>query len=157
MSTTITKNRKITSLRVLDPDLPYLASEAAIEYDNLLLGRKSNFKSVYILAERIRNSFEIDRGNGATRSLMDPATLTVLGEAINESQDQPKVNKLADLIKKAFSIADELLKNTNLKDNREELEWARTFCLALSRLAAAYHKSIFDLRPQHPFRRLNKW
>jgi len=157
MSTTTTKNRKMTLLRVLDPDLPYLASEAAIELDNLLLGRKSNLKSVHILAERIGNSFEIDRSNGATRPLMDPATLTVLGDAINESQSQPIVIKFEDLIKKASSIADELLKNTNLKDNRKELEWARAFCVALSRLSAAYHKSVFDLRPPHPFRRLNKW
>lgn len=157
MSTKATKNKKKTPLRVLDPNLPFLASTAAIELDNLLLGRKTNLKPVYILQGMLKDSFEIDRENGATRSLMDPSTLTVLGEAINTSQDQRRVTKIEDLIATASSIANDLSRRTNTKNNRERLEWARAFCVSLSRLTAAYHKSIFDLRPQHPFRRLMKW
>ena len=154
MSATI---KKMAPLRVLDHDLPYLASEAAIEFDNLLLKRESKLKYVYVLVERLQESFKIDNSNGEVSSLVDPATLTVLGEVINESLGKTKVNKLEDLIKKAYLIAGDLKKNTDPKSNRKELEWARTFCVTLSRLTAAYHKSIFDLRPPHPFRRLNKW
>lgn len=154
------KPAKINSqapLHVIDPDLPFLASKAAIELDNLILGRTSDLKSVNILAEKLRHSFEIDETNGERRSLLDPTTLTILGEAINKSETQPTVTKEKDLINKAWSIADELLQEKNLKDDSGRLEWARAFCVALSSLTAAYHRSIFDLRPPHPFRRLMKW
>ena len=157
MSTNAAKISKQASLHVIDPDLPFLASEAAIELVNLLLGRKSDLKSVSILAEKLRNSVEIDKTNGEIHSLMDPTTVIILAEAINKSQAQPTITKVEELIKKACSIADDLSNNTDPKDNRNRLEWARDFCVALSRLTAAYHKSIFDLRPPHPFRRLMKW
>lgn len=140
-------------LHVLDPNLPFLASNAAIELDNLLLRRKPTLKYVYILSEKLRNSFEIDISNGATRSLIDPTTLTVLGEAVNKSQAQPTVTKVEELIEKACSIASDLSKRNFPKDNREKLEGMRDFCVAFSHLVSAYHKSIFDLRPPHPFRR----
>lgn len=148
MADQITRNEK---LYVLDPDLPILASDAAIALDDLLHKRHCNFKSVLSLAERLQKSFTIIPSNGQRSSLLDPATLAVLGEAINKSG--PRVTKIEDLIDKAFLIADVLMTKTNTSGNRKELEWARSFCVALSRLTSAYHKSVYDMRPSHPFRR----
>ena len=154
MATPSTEINEREQLRVVDPDLPFLASRAAIELDNLLLGRSKTLISVIALATRLRNSFRLDANGGSPRSLVDPATLTVLGEAINRSTVHPPLTSVEDLIKKACAIADDLTKKTDPKDDRESLIWARAFCVALSHLASAYHKSIFDLRPPHPFRRI---
>ena len=47
------------SLQVLDTDLSLLASEAAIDIDNLLSNRAKDFKAMRDLAERLKNSLEM--------------------------------------------------------------------------------------------------
>lgn len=142
-----------TALRVSDPDLPLLASEAAIEIDNLLSGRSSGLGAVERLGARMRYSVGGSGREGA-RSMLDPATLTVLGAAVNEvSRGTPLVADMDALIHRAGQIASDLTKRDPQSD-RVTLEWVRAFCVALSRCAAAYRKSIYDLRPQHPFKRL---
>jgi hypothetical protein len=134
----------------LDSNLSSLASTAAIEFDNLLLGKESDLQAATTLAERLRNSFEPNNGVGTPKSLMDPATLTILGEAAIKSNFQPNIVDVSDLISHALSIADNL---TDKEQDEDRLKWARTFCLALSKCAEAYRRSIYDLRPSHPFRR----
>lgn len=145
-------NDKKELLHVLDPDLPFVASQAAIELDDLISGRDSKPKYVFILEKKLRNSLEIDSSESTHQSLIDPSTLTVLGEAINRSHNQKTVTKVEDLITQARSIADGLSIEKKQKNKKKQLKWVRDFCIALSSLAAGYHKSIFDIRPQHPFR-----
>ena len=141
------------TLRIVDPELPFLASQAAIEIDNLILGRNPKLNYVYILGTKLRNSFDIDTSNDPPNLLIDPPTLTIVGEAINESHNHTRVNKVDELVEKAKALASDLTEETQKKDNFEKLEWVRAFCVALSRLSAAYHGSILDLRQTHPFRR----
>ncbi|MDI6735554.1 MAG: hypothetical protein QME42_05090 [bacterium] len=139
-------------LRVLDPDLPFLAAEVAIDVDNLLAGTSEDQTAMRCLADKLLQSTELDSDSGTTRSQMDLATRTVLGEAVSETVKKESLKKIEDLLAKANQIA-KVLVSDNPQNNREGLEQARNFCVALSRSAAAYSESIRDLRPSHPFRR----
>ena len=145
------RDQKIKELRALDPDLPFLAAEAAVDIDNMLVGSSRDLRAVRRLAEQLKNSIRLSDTGGSPHSLMDPATLTVLGEAILQARRTSHSN-MEDLLTEVVNIANKLSSEDPLKD-REELELARAFCIALSQAAMAYGKSIRDLRPSHPFRR----
>lgn len=139
------------SLQVLDPDLFLLASEAAIDIDNLLSNRSKDFKAMRDLANRLKNSIEIS-GGGPMHSLMDPPTLTVLSEAVAQAAGKPYIEKIEDLLAEACKISDELSSEDPAKDP-EALKRARIFCMGLSMAVVAYRKSIRDLRQMRPFRK----
>lgn len=154
MASTFTECESKARLRALDPGLPLLASQAAIELDTLIAGEEIQPRAVHRLARILSNSFEtpIEAGQGATsvKSLMDPATVNVLSRALDTSGHE--VKDLEELIDKARSVANRLVETSKTAE-QGTLERARTFCVALSRYAAAYRQSIHDLQPQHPFRR----
>ncbi len=139
-------------LRALDPDLPFLASEAAIDIEILLSGGQEDLSKLRDLAERLKNSIDEKAEEGRHRSLMDQATLSVLGEAVAESRISPEWQRVEELISEAIDLS-KLLSKENLKENEDDLKRARDFCVALSRAAASYRKSIQNWRPSHPFRR----
>jgi hypothetical protein len=140
------------SLRASDPDLPFLASEAAVDIEILLTGGEENLSALRRLTDRLHNSLDFSNEDGTPRSLMDPATLSVLGEAVTETAKNESLRRVEDLISEAVKIF-KALSDENLKNNKNELEQARDFCINLSKAAMAYRKSIRDLRPSHPFRR----
>ena len=132
-------------LSAQDPDLPLLASEAAIDIDNLLSERSKDLTAIKRLAECLHNSIETGTSGSQPRALMDPATLSVLGEAVSGTLNGGPLKKLEDLLVKASKIAGTLSSDTPM-ENPDELRQAQDFCIALSRLVMAYHKSIEDLR-----------
>jgi hypothetical protein len=152
MLCTSEQNESRKGLRVLDLELPFLASEAAIDIDNLISNRSKELTSIRLLADQLRNSIEISSTGEPPRSLMDPATLTILGEAVARAAGEGYSKKVDDLLTAAVKISTELSSDDPIK-NIKELERARDFCVALSTAVIAYHKSISDLSPQHPFRR----
>ena len=152
MTPAIVPAKSDQKLRALDPNLPSLASEAAIDIDNLLSGGPQDLRAIQKLAERLKNTIELTDTADPPRSLMDPATLIILGEAIGEATKDRSLSKVEDLLKEASKISESLSRD-DLEENPAELKQARDFCIALSRAAMAYHKSISDLRPSHPFRR----
>ncbi|MEW6236897.1 MAG: hypothetical protein AB1656_16055 [Candidatus Omnitrophota bacterium] len=153
MTSPITLIPNDQKLSALDHDLPFLASEAAIDIDNLLANRGSDLTAIRLLSERLKNSIKLETHDDAPCSLMDRATLIVLGEAIAKSSKNYKAPlQIPQLLKEADGIANSLSKD-NPTENQKELEAARDFCVALSRAAIAFQQSIFDLDiPPHPFR-----
>lgn len=152
MSYVVDINQEKKGLRALDLDLPFLATEAAIDIDNLISNRSKEMTSIRLLAEKLRNSVEVHSTGEPPSSLMDPATLTILGEAVARAAGEGYSKKVDDLLTEAFNIGTELSSADPTKDIKA-LERARDFCVALSTAVVAYHKSISDLTPQHPFRR----
>jgi len=152
MSYILAKNQGEKGLRALDLELPLLASEAAIDIDNLLSNRSKELTAIRLLADQLRNSIEISSIGEPPRSLMDPPTLSILGEAIARAAGEGYSKKVDDLLTEAVKIGTELSSEDPTR-NIKELERARDFCVALSMAVVAYHKSISDLSPQHPFRR----
>lgn len=152
MSSTMAPSQDRLGLRVLDPDLPLLASEAAIDVDNLLAGESVDRTAMRRLSQKLSESIGRDSTGGVVRSHLDIATLTVLGEAISETVEKRSLKKVEDLLSKASKIAN-VLAYDDPQSNREGLEQARDFCVALSRATVSYIESISDPRPSHPFRR----
>lgn len=153
MASATTQSSTISEIRALDPDLPFLASEAAVDLANLRYGQSQRFEAIRRLAARLRNSIKKDDSGAPSRALMDPAALTIVGGAAAEScsADQSSV-KVNELLAKAMEIA-EFLTSGKMEEEHEKLEEAMNFCAALSRAAIAYRRSIRDLRPSHPYRR----
>ncbi|RJR46232.1 MAG: hypothetical protein C4576_11115 [Desulfobacteraceae bacterium] len=142
---------RVKGLHALDPDLPFLASEAAVDLDNLLSDRSRELTAIRQLAEQLKNSISLSMPS-QPRALMDPATLTIVGDAMLQVVEEKRDSKIENLLALAAVMAEHLLSDDPAK-NRKGLEQARDFCVALSRAATIYRKSILDLRPQHPFRR----
>jgi len=151
MPTELTMGTTGRELRVLDPDLPFLASEAAVDIDNLIANKSEDLEAIRQLGKRLRNSMDEGTTGAPMRSLMDPATLSVLGEAVAGSE-RNELHKIGDLLLRASRIAD-VLSLDNPKENIGELVKARDFCIAFSKAALAYRRSIRELSSSHPFRR----
>lgn len=143
---------RMSRLRVLDPNLPFLASEAAIDLRNLLSRRPQDMTAIRNFAELLNNSIEFSTTGSPQRSLMDPVTETILGQAIGEAMKVQSLKNVDELLNEAAKVA-KLLSSDNLAERPEELSKAKDFCIALSRAAILYHKSINDVIPSHPFRR----
>lgn len=152
MSSTIASPQEKRGLKALDPDLPFLAAEVAIDVSNMLSGVSNDQTAMRNLADKLLHSIETGSTGVSPHSRMDMATLTVLSEAISETMEKQSLKNVGDLLAKASMIAN-VLARENPQADRDALGTARNFCVALSRAAAAYSESIRDLGPSHPFRR----
>jgi hypothetical protein len=140
-------------VNVLDPDLSFLASEAAVEIDSFLNGNAEELASVTELAKRLQQSIDRPNNGQAARGLLaDTATETVLGQAMNLVDQQHPLKNVNELLARTEKIAEQLSNAATTKQDKE-LRLSQAFCLALSRCAAAYRKSVHDLRQPHPYRR----
>ena len=128
-------------LSVSDPGLSFLASQAAIELDNHLLGKDVEFKAVKQLAARLECSTEEISGTGSRKPLMDTATVVVFSNAIAASGMPAK--SLAELAQKASEIAS-ALQDSNLE--RSDIERMRAFCNCLARSVLAHEQSLYDMQ-----------
>ena len=154
MTSAIESSSSSCEIRALDPDLPFLASEAAVDLANLRYGESQRMEAIRCLANRLKNSIKKDSSGTLCRSLMDPAALTIVGGAAAESGsgEDPSSLKVDDLLARAMGIA-EFLTSEKMEEEHDKLEEAMNFCAALSRAAIAYRRSIRDLCPSHPFRK----
>src|SRR5437868_4395266 len=84
-------------LRALDPDLPFLATRAAIELDTLLVGQATDLQAVRQLAESVRTLTEFNSESGQRRLEMDPPTVEVFNRALLSVEKVPvaNINELA--------------------------------------------------------------
>jgi len=136
----------------LDPGLPVLASEVAIDIDNILLGKSDDRTAMHFLAEKLSQAMEPDDADCHLPYRMDMATFTVLGDAISEAVWEKGSKDILALLEITNKIKAVLISDQS-SNNHSDLEKARSFCVALSRAAAAYSDSIRNLHPSHPYRR----
>ncbi len=144
--TTSSEPEQTGGLRALDPDLPFLAAEVAIDVDNLLAGRSEDRSSMQRLAGILSRSFDIDSSSAPPRSRMDIAAYSILSEAVTQSIKAETFKKMDDLLLKAIQVA-KVLDKGDPQTDKAELEQAGNFCVALSKAAAAYRESIHNLHP----------
>lgn len=147
----MTHSRATHGLRALDPDLPFLAAEVALDVENLLAGLGSDRAAMTRLAEILLVSVKLD-STSISCSRMDMATLNILGAAVAKTSDASSLREVEDLFQRAERIAEILLNGDPNRDSKA-FEQAQSFCEALSCAAAAYTESIRELRSPHPFRR----
>jgi hypothetical protein len=140
----------------IEPDLPTLACDAAVEIDDLVRGHQRDLAAVRLLAATIADSVKVEELTSPA-SLLHPATAIMLGRAIGSvpgGAGEPR--KLNELLKTAGEYVRSLTRLVEATEasppSRDELTKLRAFCVALSTHAGATHRSPFD-RPQHPLRR----
>lgn len=148
MTAKIQKNKSPT-MRAYDPDLPMLASQAAIELDCIRIGVvQEKTPAVDRLAELLKNSIkkdDIDSSTPKFRSLVDSPTISLIERALSDSY-QTSSHTLEGVLFKAFEVASELSKKDESK-----LDKIWRFCIELSR-SASFYQSTNHVRPSHPFR-----
>jgi len=140
-------------LWALDPDLPFLASEAAIDVENIIAGGRRDLKAIRSLAERVANLNTELSDDKQSSEYIDPATIAVLGVALKELPGNQMSATTRDLLTDALEIANSMSEDRINTGEKKNLERVRDFCVALSKAAFAYHRSLEDLRPSHPFRK----
>ncbi|MBI1955508.1 MAG: hypothetical protein HYS38_03855 [Acidobacteria bacterium] len=140
------------TLRALDPDLPLLASKAAIELDVFIRGNAGELKATKLLASMISRSFPGGEEGKEPKFFIDPAAATLITSAFHQSGWAGSVKTVADLVREAAKVAVNL-ENPSLDVNRETLGQARAFCAALAESAASYLHSRYSQHPAHPYRR----
>jgi len=136
----------------LDPEIPSLASDAAVELDLIINGVPSGLTAVHQLGAKLNQALEKPAVDQPARCLhVDTAMETILGQAFHRAGDDPTT-----ILSKLLTRTEEAVRQLSSADtgaDKTALEWQRAFCLALSQSAAAYRQMLFDVRPPHPFRR----
>jgi hypothetical protein len=142
----------------LGHDLASVACQAAIELDNLILGRVNTLPSVAELSNRLTAEVPNVPDLNSPLSLIDPATVVALHGTLQEACITAPSDDIADLTQRAGEIVRRLkavsadpqgAKSADL----EELRKLKEFCLILSRRSAAASGEPDESRPPHPYRR----
>lgn len=137
-------------LSAMDPTLSFLASQAAVELDNMLSQGTHDLEAVQLLGDRLGKSTEAISGSTDRRALMDPATLSIISNAISASRStQPRT--LAEFASEAWKVANDLHGSSKEQDKRN-IEKLRTFCVTLAHNCRSYRQTILDVEPSHPYR-----
>lgn len=136
-------------------DLPFLASEAAVDLSKILIGQDVNMESIHALSGLLRTLVKKDSSGAPLREQMTPEALTIVGGAVVASNNlgNPSSLMVDDLLKRALEIID-ILSYDDIKQKPEETKEAIEFCIALTREAIDYRQSLRDITPLHPFMKL---
>ena len=132
---------------MLNSDFCLLASEAAVELEDLMNGKKSTLEAV----KEVAVVLEENLGTSAAEPLKAmPGAFTLVNSAISGSVFDEGVITVSDLLAKVRQIVDRL-GNTAPKE-KEELNRLREFCAALSLVTSSFLQGAYASRPRHPFR-----
>ena len=142
-------------------DLATLACDAAIELDNLIIGKSSNLEAVNQLIGEIKNVEEITESEaqrGFPLANLSPATAVDLNNAIAASELSDFKANVFDLIEETKRIIESLRNVVRepqeaIRKNRGGVEKLKYFCLAFSKFALARKLSLYEAEPWHPYRR----
>jgi hypothetical protein len=130
-----------------NPELPLLASQAAIELDNLRLEKPRGFESLFRLANYIDDAFRGDE-RGAEIS---PVAIALATRAVDSLPDSEAISDYTGLVTGMRNVV-KTLRSSSTAEGQPVIK-ARDFCIALSSVATAYLQSDYDYRPEHPYRR----
>lgn len=142
-------NTATNYFQISDPDLPFLAANAAIEIDDIIKGRSNELKNTRLLFEKINRSDESLDVDLGTRSFIDPIASDVISKAYIVSHGT-SINSHKDYSKALRKIIEELESLLDAGHTPEEA--IRRFFVALSQQSLAYQDSLFNSR-NTPYKR----
>jgi hypothetical protein len=126
---------------LLVPDLPLMATRAAMELDNILLERASSLEYVRLLADHLDRSTE---GQGSVcHFTADLPTVDVIARALVAANCP--VQTMADAATAAWKMAKELHSagEPATEPAENQIKRLRTFCIELAKSAAIF-RSMFE-------------
>ena len=127
-------------------DLSSLACRAAIDLDNLIIGRGTNLNGLRRLATAISTALS-PSGHAADALPLNPTAVVMMNRAIHDSNwSAEPLTSVEDLVKQAQQITDSLkhlAESVRPEENRADTNSVRLriFCLSLSKLALASERS----------------
>ncbi len=148
-SEVVTMNTATNYFQISDPNLPFLAANAAIEIDDIIKGRSNDLKNARLLVEKIIGSDEGLDADYGSRSFIDPVASNVISKAFFVSHGA-SINSHKEYSKALKKIAEEL--ESLLDAGHKPEEGIRKFFVALSQQSLAYQGSFFDIR-NTPYKR----
>jgi len=131
---------------VRSAELPFLASEVAIDLESYSKGIKDEKDSIVRLSEFLYALIEEEN------PFLSPDKCIIFSEAINSKNYfyKNRVRTRGDLMEAITQLAGELRDYRTLP--RERQEQLRDFCVALSQRAASYQNYLYSLRRRGCFR-----
>ena len=148
----VSNSLKPYSMEMSDPRLPMIATQAAIEFDNAVQGKHVEFKSAKRLADFLRTSFEKPVDAVPVTMNLDATAVDLVGMALNQSSWTGGITTIADVVKKAWDVADNI-DEAHSATAQAPLIQLRAFCVALGNNLISYRESIQSYRPSSPYRR----
>lgn len=147
---------QLTSERfsALDPSLPFVAANAAIELDDLIRGRQQDLKFVTKLAELLSNAVVVTPYPGVRnhKALIDPVSADVFNRAYAKTYNSEGVNTIDQLASLVAKLANEL-GELGPKNAKESLSQFRDFCVALSNYSMTSRNAIYGSSSGHPYKK----
>ena len=131
----------------LEMDLASLASQAAIELDDLLLGRREELTAVAVLVDKIAAGLPEGKP-------LDATTVVAVQRALIDTPGSKQTTTVSELQSSAAEMTARLsglITGVDVKAPNV-LEQLRSFCVALSKHSTALQRSPYDRR-EHPFQR----
>jgi len=140
-------------LRPLDTRIPFLATRAAVQLDNLILKRTKSVEAIARLGASLRETATVSASAVSKKALVDPLAIRILRlvsqQAVKDAPTAPD-----DLVRQAKDNGDKLVAAAAGTATDDELRMLRTYCLALSRALASFQQSRQEhLKPLHRIRR----
>ena len=131
----------------LEMDLASLASQAAIELDDLLLGRRKDLTAVGVLVDKIAAGLPEGKP-------LDATTVVAVQRALIDTPGSKQTTTVSELQSSAAEMTARLSGLITESDVKAPnlLEQLRSFCVALSKHSTALQRSPYDRR-EHPFQR----
>lgn len=140
-------------LRATDNSLPFLAAQAAVELKLFSVGKRSDLPSLSKLSHLISNSLDLQE-QMPPRSLMDPSTVSVMSQALEDSLWTPqKLKTIGEMAGLALNVADEMKKQCGTTETNGNVKRMMDFCTALARYSSAYRKTVLGQSRKHPYRK----
>ncbi len=134
----------------VENDPASLASQAAVELDNLLRSRGTSVPAVLILSRLINDEFS----GGASKA----TTVGVMKRAISHAKLAPEpLNRVEQVESEASQVADHLKEIYEKVQGKEQLDFKkieqmRTFCVAYS-IQRSATQPLRNRNPKNPYRR----
>lgn len=132
-------------LQILDPFLPLLASEAALELDGILLEQSLPAEpAARRLADLLRVSF-FDTEAGST-SFIDSRVLSIIGGAMKAARwSSAAIDTAAQFLTLGRQLSEQMCA-ANAETDPNVLKQLREFCIQLSRFAIQYRQRLYPVQ-----------
>ncbi len=141
----------------MEGDLRSVANQAAIEIDNVIIDHANRLEAVRRLGQMLSSAVSQVENPDAPNSNLNPTTAIAVTCALSDSR-QLHITQLNELMLHTNEITQDLQRLATdpvrfKAGEMENLVKMRSFCLALSKRAAAIGGALIDRKPEHPFRR----
>jgi hypothetical protein len=140
-------------LRISDPMLPILVSQATLELDRASRTSQGSLDHTNDFLHLLRNSLseQIDTGEGKTRWL-DPETVDVFGDALVETGRAGDLRTVQDVLREAQLMLESLGEEAKLEPE-PRVEQLHRFCVAFGNSLLAHRAKQLPEPPSNPYRR----